>query len=153
ERSDIEPLTVANSSSSITTTIYNAVTNQPISGTQLPGTTVYDTSTVTGGTIAPTGTVTYEFFTNGTASGTPVYERTFVLGSNSDPQGPLGGGDYSFVAFYSGDSNYGSSTSSVEPLTISKLSPTINTTPGGTVVVGSGVPLTDSATLAGGYNP
>ena len=37
--------------------------------------------------------------------------------------------------------------------TVSPASPTLTTTPGGTVVLGSGGGLSDSATLAGGYNP
>ena len=46
---------------------------------------------------------------------------------NSATQGPLGAGSFSFVAQYSGDSNYGSSISPIEPLTINKASPTIVT--------------------------
>src|SRR5262249_54769726 len=65
--SDAEPLTVATSTSSVATTIYDAATNKPISNaSQLPGISVYDTSTVTGDSgnpPAPTGTITYFFYT------------------------------------------------------------------------------------------
>ena len=44
------------------------------------------------------------------------------------------------------------STNGSEPDIVSAASPTISTTPGGTVVVGSGGELTDSATLTCGYN-
>ena len=37
--------------------------------------------------------------------------------------------------------------------TVTSASPALTTTPGGTVVLGSGAKLTDSATLSGGFNP
>src|SRR4029079_509879 len=39
---------------------------------------------------------------------------------NSTPTGPLAAGAYSYIAVYSGDSNYTRSTGAVEPLTINK---------------------------------
>ncbi|HVS35834.1 MAG TPA: protein kinase, partial [Gemmataceae bacterium] len=125
-----DPVRASISSSSVRTTIDNAVNNTYADGTNAakgtsvagplaPGSSVYDTSTVaSNGTIAPTGTVTYFFYPNLAATGTPIYQRTFALGSNSDPQGPLAAGSYSFVALYSGDGNYGSSTSGVEQLSV-----------------------------------
>jgi hypothetical protein len=69
------------------------------------------------------GTVTYEFFTNDTGSGTPAATQTVTLNANgtvsdSAVHGPLAAGAYS--AGYSGDSNYKGSTSPVEPLTINQ---------------------------------
>jgi hypothetical protein len=161
--SDVEPLTVAGAASSVATTIYSAATNAPISGTQPPGTSVYDTSIVTGDSgnpPAPTGTVTYSFFPTIDASGPASYERTFALSGssnpltapNSDTQGPLAAGSYSFVAQYSGDGNYGSSTSPVEPLTIGKLTPGISTMANPLQELVGSAPLQDSATLTGGFN-
>src|SRR6202011_2516998 len=55
---------------------------------------------------------------------------------------------------YGGDSNNNSVTSSSgsEPETVTAASPTLSTTPGSSVVIGSGSKLTDSATLSGAYN-
>ena len=63
------------------------------------------------------------------------------------------GTDY-WVATYNGDSNNSSVSSAptAEPVSITPASPTISTTPGGSVVLGSGTALSDSATLASGYN-
>ena len=98
------------------------------------GGSVFDTATVTGTPAAstPAGTVTYEFFTNGTGSGTPAATQTVTLNADgtvpdSAVQGPLAAGAYSFIAVYSGDSNYTGSTSAVEPLTISQGSTTTAT--------------------------
>jgi hypothetical protein len=59
------------------------------------------------------------------------------------------------VASYSGDANNHPAASKLgdEPQAVNPAEPTISTTPGPTVVLGSGDKLTDSATLAGGFNP
>ncbi len=64
-------------------------------------------------------------------------------------------GIWHWVATYSGDSNNQSVASGQtdEPVTVSPATPAVTTTPGGTVVLGSGDKLTDTATLSGGYNP
>ncbi len=46
---------------------------------------------------------------------------------NSNPEGPLAAGSYSFEATYSGDANYAGSTSTCEPLTISAGTTTTDT--------------------------
>src|SRR5207253_745809 len=77
-------------------------------------------------------------------------------GATSSVEGPLSAGSYSFTAHFSGDSNYNVANSPVEPLVVntpSKTSPTITTSPGGTIVRGSGAALTDSADLEGGSSP
>ena len=109
----------------MSTTIDNAATNQPISGNQPVGTSVYDTATVSTTPFTfplPTGTVTYEFFDNGTGSGLPASTDTVNLANGLVPksttQGPLAVGSYSYVAIYSGDTSYTGSTGPVEPLTI-----------------------------------
>ena len=68
---------------------------------------------------------------------------------------PTQAGTYQWVAVYSGDANNSGATSGFgsEPETVSQASPSIITTPGGTVTFGGMVKLTDSATLSGGYNP
>jgi RHS repeat-associated protein/uncharacterized repeat protein (TIGR01451 family) len=146
---DVEPLVAAPLSSSVATVIKDAANNG--TPTDALGESVYDTSTVSGnGNIAPTGSITYYFYTNSTATGTPIYQRTFALGSNSDTQGPLAAGSYSFVAVYGGDSNYSSSTGPIETLTINKGTLTLTTTihnaaNGSTIPLNSSQPLGTSA--------
>ncbi len=157
----VEPLTINHGSTGTATAIRDAATSQPPSG--VLGESVFDTATVAANPAAftPTGTVTYEFFTNGTGTGTPASTQTVTLNANgtvpdSEVHGPLQAGAYSFIAIYSGDSNYTASTSAVEPLTVNKTTPTITTTPNSTTVtLGPTAPpiLTDTAMLVGGYHP
>ena len=102
------------------TTIENFTGDADISGPVALGTTVNDSATVAGSpaAFAPTGTVTYNFYTNATASGAPAFAETLPMGSESSPQGPLPAGSYSYQAIYNGDSNYAPSTGAVEPLTV-----------------------------------
>src|SRR5262249_10566528 len=76
--SEVEPLTIDKGSSSLVTTIMAAAGGPPV-GTL--GGSVFDTATLTvspvGGT--PSGTVTYEFFTNLTGNGTPISSETVTL--------------------------------------------------------------------------
>ncbi len=130
--SPAEPLTINQGTSSTATAILDAATSQPPNG--VLGESVFDTATVTGTPAAftPTGTVTYQFFTNGTGTGTPATTQMVTLNANgtvpsSEVKGPLAAGAYSFIAVYSGDSNYTGSTSALEPLTISQGSTTTAT--------------------------
>ena len=102
---------------------------QPLERTEKTGASAYDTSTVTGvAGIAPTGTISYTFWTNGTCANTGAGAGTNLsLGSKSTTEGPLAAGSYSFQAMYSGDSNYASSTSSCEPFTVAATSSSTNT--------------------------
>ena len=126
--SDLETLTVNQATPSVSTTIHDSVTNlpPPVAGDPL-GSKVYDTATVTGiPGFTPTGTVTYNFYN----SATPVYgttvpstTETVTLAAdgtvpNSAVTAALAAGSYSYIAVYSGDTNYKGSTSLVEPLTV-----------------------------------
>src|SRR5262249_7061212 len=64
-------------------------------------------------------------------------------------------GTFHWVASYSGDANNNpvSSNAQDEPEVVAPASPAISTMPGGTVEIGRGAKLTDSATLSGGVNP
>ena len=77
-------------------------------------------------------------------------------GSYTTPNGytPTQAGIYEWVVSYSGgyNNNPVQSTEGSEPESVS-LASRRSTTPGGSVVVGSGGKLTDSATLSGGVNP
>jgi hypothetical protein len=129
---------------------------------------VHDTATVTvTSPIKPTGTVTYYFFANincngqgeddtkpvipptpydGTdfnPGGTPAGTYTVTLKADgtvpdSIPTGALKVGSYSFMAVYSGDSNYRGSTSACEPLTVTAIPTSTNTV----IKNGSGNPVT-----------
>ena len=64
-----EPLSVEMSTATVDTTVDDAATNNPWSGTEKAGASAYDTSTVTGvAGIAPTGTISYTFWANGTCA-------------------------------------------------------------------------------------
>ena len=98
----------------------------------------------------PTGTVT--FSENGTSLGT----GTLTSGSTATfVSSTLVAGTYTITASYGGDTNFSSSSGTLSGgLSVGKASPTITTqaaeTGGG--LVGE-TTLTDTATLAGGYNP
>lgn len=119
------------------------------------GDTISDTAMVSGGYNA-TGTVTFNLYDNPTASGTALF---------TDADEPLSGGvasstgytttatgTYYWVATYNGDSNNSvvSSGDTEEQVVVgpghnNMTSPVIETTPGATVVLGSGTNLTDTA--------
>ena len=146
--SDSEPVVVSPASPTITTTAGPAV----VVGS---GAKLTDSATLAGG-FHPTGTITFTLTLNGTTVDT---ERATVHGNAtySTPTGfvPTAAGTYQWVARYNGDANNNPVTSRAgsEPVVVSPASPTITTTAGPAVVVGSGAKLTDSATLAGGFHP
>jgi len=135
--SPCEPFAVGSGTSSTATTVFDAATNAAWDGTETTGASAYDTATVTSSdTITATGTVSYTFFTNGTCNGTGTPAGTVTLTAsgavpNSSTDGPLAAGNYSFHATYSGDSNYGGSTSACEPFKVvgivSQITPTQTT--------------------------
>ena len=129
-----------------------------------------DAATLSGG-VNPTGTITFYLMAPGSTASTPLSSAVYVdvvtvggnttyatatAGSNSGGYVPTTPGTYQWVAVYSsGDTLNKGATSPFgsEPWTVGVAGPTINTIPGGSVVLGSGSKLTDSATLAGGVNP
>jgi hypothetical protein len=132
--SAVEPLTVGQgtlATGTQITDINNVVIPFPF--TVPLGTSVHDTATITGQRpgLPATGTVTYQFFTtiDGTGAHTDEVVPLNSDGSvpNSALNGPLAAGAYSFIAVYSGDTNYQRSTSAVEPLTVASGTPAIGT--------------------------
>ena len=123
--------------------------------------TMMDTAMLSGG-YAPTGTITFTLYApNGTLLDT---EMANVSGNGNYttptgytlPTSDVQTGTYQWDASYSGDSNnspVSDNNATDEQVAISPASPTITTTPGSTVVIGSGAALTDSANLEGGYIP
>ena len=109
----------------------------------------------------PTGSVRFTLYSDNKCT-----VATSLTGSGTISNGvasfsggftPTATGTYYWVASYAGDANNAAFTTGCgetnELVIVSKASPTITTKTGGTVVLGSGVKLTDSATLAGGFSP
>ncbi|HEV2120421.1 MAG TPA: hypothetical protein VGS11_10010 [Candidatus Bathyarchaeia archaeon] len=141
-----EPLTVNPKGVTIATTLSST--------TITVGSSVFDSATITGATTTAGGTVTYNLFTGGTCSGSasPVSTVTVTNGvvPNSSPQTFSSIGMYSWNAIYSGDPNNSGAPSPCEPLSVSKTSPTITTSlSSNSIIVGQ--PVTESATLTGGF--
>ena len=131
--SSVETLTINQGSSSASTVIKDSTSGTP---TNVLGEQVYDTAAVAGTPAAftPTGTVTYYFYNTATpvyGTTTPVSTQTVNLSGglapNSATTSALTAGSYSFIAVYSGDTNYSDYTSSVETLTINQGSTSVST--------------------------
>jgi hypothetical protein len=123
-------------------------------------------SDTNGSPPAPTGTVTYSFFDNGTCTGTPATTTPTPIQdgvvANAPDTAALTSGSYSYEAAYSGDSNYLSSTSSCLLLTVAPATPTVGVTPldtangetwAGTEVTGASAYATSSVTGVEGFTP
>ncbi len=147
----LEPVTVTPVTPSINTC------QQPATATV--GTSIADKATVSGG-YNPTGTVTFNLYSNSSGTGTPLFTdaNESLSGGTATSAGYTAtatGTDY-WVATYNGDSNNASVTSATtaEPVTIGKASPTIGTTPSTTSSpCSSTLTLKDTATLSGGDDP
>jgi hypothetical protein len=131
-----------------------------IGGSEIANVSVIDTATVTGSAGTPGGTLTYYFYNTATpvfGTTTPVSTQQVTLSGgivpNSLPSDPLTAGGFSYIASYSGDSNYNPFIGSVEPFTVTVAAPFFNTYPGSGAVLGSGNKLTDSALLSSGFTP
>ncbi len=144
---ECEPFAVSTASTTIYTNLVQG-TNTPLANgsTIALGSSVHDTSTVTGGVsgFPITGTVTYQFFLNYTCSEPAFLTSTVDVGQPSGTVGPLAAGDYSFNASYSGDKNYDPSFSACEPFHVAKA-PTTTTT---ALVLGASTPLANGGTIA-----
>jgi hypothetical protein len=129
-------------------------------GTTSP--TIHDTAVLSGGFV-PTGTITFTLTFNGnpvpaatqtdTVAGNGAYAASFALPTSGNVAGT-----YIWSSSYSGDSNNdpATETGSLENGEATIVSPPplmLSTIPGGTIAIGSGDRLTDSATLTGGVNP
>jgi hypothetical protein len=160
--SECEPLSVDKAPLGFSTTVFDASTNKPISGTLAPGATVFDTSklTTTSG-ITPTGTVTYAFFQSGTCTtGTAVGSDTVTIGADgsvpaSSIHGPLGASPpYAFEAEYSSDANFLGTGSGCEPFdasssTASSSAPALtSSTPSSGSLASTGLAVTLYALVA-----
>ncbi len=127
-----------------TVAVDDAATQSAWSGTEVTGASAYAASTVlpiVGGGPTPTGSVTYSLYGNSTCAGTASTSTvTLSLGAapHSSASGPLSPGTYSFSASYSGDSNYGGSTSTCASFSVMSATPAVG--------------LVKSVTSSGPYN-
>jgi hypothetical protein len=149
-----EPWTVGTQTPAIITTVPT-----PTAVTLGTGAVVLrDTATLQDGN-GPTGTITFTLVYNTVT----VYSETVTVSGNGNyttagytlPTNTAVTGTYQWNASYSGDTrNAGDSetNSPDERVVVSPAQPAICTTPGGTVLIGSGQKLSDSATLTGGYS-
>jgi hypothetical protein len=118
--------------------------------------TLTDSATLAGNN--PVGTITWTLM--GPGGVTPIDTETVTVNGNGTYSTPVGFtlstsqtvvGTYTWNATYNGDPNNAPVTATSELVNVNPAILNISTTPGGTVVVGSGSPLTDTATLSGGY--
>jgi hypothetical protein len=130
-----EPFTLGRAATAVTTAVEDAAGGAAWRGSEATGSSAYDTATVgpeQDHTVI-TGTVTYQLFTNGSCAGSgdpaPISDTVTLNpdGSvpNSTPEGPLGAGPWSFLATYSGDSNYAAAVGGCEPLTVGTAATTV----------------------------
>lgn len=132
------------------------LTTSPSPGGTVGATTVTDTALLAGGYHAG-GTITFNLYSTADCSGQPVYSDTVQASGDAayTPPGyaPVAAGTYQWIVSYSGNVNNRATASGcgTEPVTITAATPTLTTSPGpgGTV----GLPVSDSATLSGAYQP
>jgi len=159
--------TINQASSSVTSQVINHATNSPPSGTEVTGSSFYDTATVTGiSGLTPMGTVTYYFFANGVCSGPASVTQAVTLSAGlvpqSAPTAALAAGQYGYSASYAGDLNYKPSTGVCEAFSVAKATPTTASTVFdsstsaawlGTEVTGSSAYDTSTVTGTTGFAP
>jgi Tfp pilus assembly protein PilV len=135
----------------VTTEIHNAAHTSVT--TVVAGLSVHDKATVTGTGPTPTGTVSFQRYSDATCTTVNGAPGVIALGSGTAESASVSATSpgLSYKATYSGDANYNTAIGACEPLTVTKASPSISTTPGagGT----TGITLTDTATVSGGYSP
>jgi uncharacterized repeat protein (TIGR01451 family) len=157
----LEPVTITMATPTISTTPSPATVT--LGATAPP---ILTDSAVLSSGFQPTGTITFTLFYNGGT--TPVDTETVTVNGNGSYTTPTGfklpatgavTGTYQWNTSYSGDTNNNSVTNNNavnERVTVSAANPTISTTPSPiTLTLGPGPepPLTDTATLAGGFRP
>jgi hypothetical protein len=116
-----------------------------------------DSATVSGGS-SPTGTVTFNVYSNSACSGPQMFTSTNALSgttAQSSSFGPLNSVDsYYVVATYSGDGNNNGASSACgsEIVSVGKVTPSVSTTLSATSVAQGGS-FSDAATVSGGSTP
>ena len=126
------------------------------------GIAVTDSATLSGVTSTAGGNIVFKVFSGSdtSCSSDPVFTSSAITVSGPNTYGPSdsftpsSAGTYRWQAFYSGDSNNNAATSScsAEILTVNKATPDISTKLSVTQVQ-VGTPVTDLASVTGGFNP
>ncbi|HXY26956.1 MAG TPA: Ig-like domain repeat protein [Acidimicrobiales bacterium] len=147
--SPCESFTVGKGTPKITTGVKDNATGSPWTGAEKPGAVAYNTATVNPvGGIAPTGTVTYSFFTNGSCTAPALTTQVGAalsssgVAANSNPTSSLNQGGYSYLVTYvpGSDPNYLGTSAVCEPFGVGYLTPTapvISNLPGSGTEFGS----------------
>src|SRR5207249_1412939 len=124
---------------------------------------IFDKAIITGtlGAPAPTGTVTFTYYTNGSCSNTGTTETVNLSGGTLDSQtnsvSVISGNHtpaptaVSFAASYSGDGRYPPGEDGCEFITV-KSTPSLTTTPSPSSGI-VGATLNDTGNLSGGTSP
>ncbi len=150
--------TVGPGTVTVVSTVFDAGSGRSWSGTETTGAEAYDTSSLTATAgFAPTGTISYAFYSNDNCTGNATETDTGrALGADSSTTAPLAVGSYSYLAGYSGDSNYTAATGTCESFTVTKATPTVSSAVEDAATSlpwsgseASGASATDSATVAG----
>jgi hypothetical protein len=144
-----ETSTVAKAAPAIVTTAASA----PV------GFAISDSATLSGG-FSPTGQLTFKAFgpSDVTCANAPAFESTVAVSGNAGyGSGPFNGallGAYRWTVTYSGDANNAGATSGCgavnETSTVGAVSPTLASKAANATI---GSPISDSATLSGGFSP
>jgi plastocyanin len=132
-----EPITIRPNTTTTTTAIRNAAGADVTNTSQVIGTILHDTATISGATATAGGTITYTLYTalncGGTATDLTPVTNAVVNGAAPDSRTFTftNAGTYYFKATYSGDTNNVGSNSgcNAEPVTISPNAPVPHSTP------------------------
>ena len=143
--------------STVSTTVFDAASNAAWTNTEVFQASAYDTAVVTPDVAPPAaGTVAYSFYTTNDCTGTASSAGTVTLDGTgtvpqSNPEGPLNAGNYSFDAIFTSSDgiNDPSLASPCEPFTVAKATPsmpTVSDLPAGATAVGGSFLATVSTT-------
>ena len=117
-------------------------------------------SAISSGGYKPTGTITFKLYDATSPTNALRDTMTVTVHGDGDYTTPNGftpdmvGTWHWIVTYASGDGNNLNATgTNDESVVVTAGTPAVTTTPGGTVVLGSGAKLTDTAHLTGGFNP
>ena len=121
--------------STVSTTVFDAASSSAWAGNEVYLASAYDTAVVTPDVAPPAGgTVAYSFFTTSDCTGTATSAGIVTLNSDgtvpqSETEGPLNAGTYSFDATYTSTDgvNDSSPASPCELFTVAKATPTTPT--------------------------
>ena len=124
--SPCEPLAVGKLTPTVATQIHLGADHAAdVQGQIIPaGSTVHDRATVADGFGTPLGTVTFNWYTNGTCASTPADTSSALaltsgaVDATGFAKGPLSAGSYSFKAHYNGDTNYAAADGPCEAVTV-----------------------------------